>query len=265
MRPQPLRPHHLCLVILLFFNLGLVSFVGRGGPPPLSRVPEAFVIVLFLLLLLLGRETLGFWEEVRQALKLLVAREASVLGRKATRGEIVLIGIGQLDAFNATRKLDAILDCKQHLLISQVGVEVHFVELIVARDFLVALCARTRCQFDAARCAECVLYLDQSLGAIREQVGDLAREDAHYTEQQVTRHTQRHRNRLDILDGLGNVGLNDGQLRHLLLHVGGQPDLSQRALLGKHELGVKHRCWCQARLTERCPGVARATDSVGCR
>ena len=75
----------------------------------------------------------------------------------------------------------------------KVRVEVHLVEVLGVGDVVVAAGRGARRHVHAARPAEGVLDLDHRLRAVGEQVGDLAREDAHHAQHQVAGHAQRHR------------------------------------------------------------------------
>ena len=164
---------------------------------------------------------------------------------RGLRLEVVVV-VGDRDA----RESVVVVDGEEHRLRRQVGVEVHVIVegvMLLLRDLIVRLGARAGGELDAARGLEGVLDLDECLRAVREQVGHLAREDAHDAEQEVSRDTECHRHTrvLDVLDGLRDICLDDLDLGHLLVHVRSKPNLAERALFRQHQLRAEGCFSCQ--------------------
>jgi len=87
------------------------------------------------------------------------------------------------------------------------------------------------------------LQLDKRLGAVVEQIAGLAVVNADNAKEQLSGNAQGERGLCgsdDGVDAVAEVGLQDGLLGELALHVGGHPDAGQRALGQKQLARVKH-------------------------
>ena len=175
------------------------------------------------------------------------AARRTLVDIEAVGGKEVLRRIWDGDA----RERIVLIGRKEHRLLREVRVQVHLVvKLLLAGNVLKVFRARARSELDAALAlGEGVLDLDERVGAVGEEVGHLAREDAHDAEEQVARDAERHRHVWlhDILDRGRDVGLDDLELGDLLVHVRGEPDLAERALLREDELRRARVGWSQNR------------------
>lgn len=91
----------------------------------------------------------------------------------------------------------------------------------------------------------CTHHLDLHQGfiAVVKQVSCLAAVDSDDAEEQLAGQPQRHwclAGCDDLLDTLGEVGLQDVLLGQLALQVGRQPDAGQRPGLLEERLGIEH-------------------------